>query len=188
MAVTRIDADGYFEFKDFARIDSTFTQEAYKEEIAGNKFFTGVKVDGTLRATVRVVVNNAMKHRWLNPSKDIEIQPNSTMDVGELKAYVDSYILRVKPIGDPTRNDINMQGLTLEGAWVEIARDKTYDSEAAGKSVIERKQVRNKEGVDFNVPRHDPYIINDLHIMTFTSDSSGEHAFKTDKIFYPNEC
>ena len=187
LAVTRTDADGHFEFKDFARIDSTFTQEAYKEEIAGNKFFTGVKVDGTLRATVRVVVNNAMKHRWLNPSKDIEIQPNSTMDVGELKAYVDSYILRVKPIGDPTRNDINMQGLTLEGAWVEIARDKTYDSEAAGKSVIERKQVRNKEGVDFNVPRHDPYIINDLHIMTFTSDSSGEHAFKTDKIFYPDE-
>ena len=187
LAVTRTDADGHFEFKDFARIDSTFTQEAYKEEIAGNKFFTGVKVDGTLRATVRVVVNNAMKHRWLNPSKDIEIQPNCTMDVGELKAYVDSYILRVKPIGDPTRNDINMQGLTLEGAWVEIARDKTYDSEAAGKSVVERKQVRNKEGVDFNVPRHDPYIINDLHIMTFTSDSSGEHAFETDKIFYPDE-
>ena len=187
LAVTRTDADGHFEFKDFARIDSTFTQEAYKEEIAGNKFFTGVKVDGTLRATVRVVVNNAMKHRWLNPSKDIEIQPNSTMDVGELKAYVDSYILRVKPIGDPTRNDINMKGLTLEGAWVEIARDKTYDSEAAGKSVVERKQVRNKEGVDFNVPRHDPYIINDLHIMTFTSDSSGEHAFNTDEIFYPDE-
>lgn len=187
LAVTRTDADGHFEFKDFARIDSTFTQEAYKEEIAGNKFFTGVKVDGTLRATVRVVVNNAMKHRWLNPSKDIEIQPNSTMDVGELKAYVDSYILRVKPIGDPTRNDINMQGLTLEGAWVEIARDKTYDSEAAGKSVVERKQVRNKEGVDFCVPRHYPSIINDLHIMTFTSDSSGEHAFKTDKIFYPDE-
>ena len=187
LAVTRTDADGHFEFKDFARIDSTFTQEAYKEEIAGNKFFTGVKVDGTLRATVRVVVNNAMKHRWLNPSKDIDIQPNSTMDVGELKAYVDSYILRVKPIGDPTRNDINMQGLTLEGAWVEIARDKTYDSEAAGKRVVERKQVRNKEGVDFNVPRHDPYIINDLHIMTFTSDSSGEHAFETNKIFYPDE-
>ena len=187
LAVTRTDADGNFEFKDFARIDSTFTQEGYKEEIAGNKFFTGVKVDGTLRATVRVVVNNAMKHRWLNPSKDIDIQPNCTMDVGELKAYVDSYILRVKPIGDPTRNDINMQGLTLEGAWVEIARDKTYDSEAAGKRVVERKRVEDKEGVDFNVPRHYPSIINDLHIMTFTSDSSGEHAFETDKIFYPDE-
>ena len=187
LAVTRTDADGHFEFKDFARIDSTFTQEGYKEEIAGNNFFTGVKVDGTLRATVRVVVNNAMKHRWLNPSKDIDIQPNSTMDVGELKAYVDSYILRVKPIGDPTRNDINMKNKTLKGAWVEIARDKTYDSEAAGKSVVERKRVEDKEGVDFNVPRHDPSIINDLHIMTFTSDSSGEHAFKTDKIFYPDE-
>ena len=187
LAVTRTDADGHFEFKDFARIDSTFTQEGYKEEIAGNNFFTGVKVDGTLRATVRVVVNNAMKHRWLNPSKDIDIQPNSTMDVGELKAYVDSYILRVKPIGDPTRNDINMKNKTLKGAWVEIARDKTYDSEAAGKSVVERKRVEDKEGVDFNVPRHDPSIINDLHIITFTSDSSGEHAFKTDKIFYPDE-
>ena len=125
---------------------------------------------------MRVVVNNAMKHRWLNPSKDIEIQPNSTMDVGELKAYVDSYILRVKPIGDPTRNDINMKNKTLKGAWVEIARDKTYDSEAAGKSVVERKRVENKKRVDFNVPRHDPSIINDLHIMTFTSDSSDEHT------------
>ena len=187
LAVTRTDADGNFEFKDFARIDSTFTQEGYKEEIAGNKFFIGMKVDGTLRATVRVVVNNAMKHRWLNPSKDIEIQPNSTMDVGELKAYVDSYILRVKPIGDPKRNDIDMQNKTLQGAWVEIARDKTYDSEAAGKRVVERKRVEDKEGVDFNVPRHDPSIINDLRITTFTSDSTGEHAFNTDKIFYPDE-
>ena len=187
LAVTRTDADGNFEFKDFARIDSTFTQEVYKEAKPNGWYDTGVKIEGTLRATVRVVVNNAMKRRWLNPSKDIEIQPNSTMDVGELKAYVDSYILRVKPIGDPTRNDINMQGLTLEGAWVEIARDKTYDSEAAGKSVVERKQVRNKEGVDFCVPRHFGTIFKDLHIMTFTSDSSGEHAFETDKIFYPGE-
>ena len=187
LAVTRTDADGNFEFKDFARIDSTFTQEVYKEAKPNGWYDTGVKIDGTLRATVRVVVNNAMKRRWLNPSKDIEIQPNSTMDVGELKAYVDSYILRVKPIGDPTRNDINMRGLTLRGAWVEIARDKTYDSEAAGKSVVERKQVRNKEGVDFCVPRHFGTIFKDLHIMTFTSDSSGEHAFETDKIFYPGE-
>ena len=187
LAVTRTDADGNFEFKDFARIDSTFTQEVYKEAKPNGWYDIGVKIDGTLRATVRVVVNNAMKRRWLNPSKNIEIQPNSTMDVGELKAYVDSYILRVKPIGDPTRNDINMQGLTLEGAWVEIARDKTYDSEAAGKSVVERKQVRNKEGVDFCVPRHFGTIFKDLHIMTFTSDSSGEHAFETDKIFYPGE-
>ncbi|WP_314952479.1 TANFOR domain-containing protein [Tannerella forsythia] len=187
LAVTRTDADGNFEFKDFARIDSTFTQEVYKEAKPNGWYDTGVKIDGTLRATVRVVVNNAMKRRWLNPSKDIEIQPNSTMDVGELKAYVDSYILRVKPIGDPTKNDIDMQGLTLEGAWVEIARDKTYDSEAAGKSVVERKMVEDKEGVDFCVPRHFGTIFNDLHIMTFTSDSSGEHAFKTDKIYYPGE-
>ena len=186
LAVTRTDADGNFEFKDFARIDSTFTQEGYKEETP-HSFYTGVKIDGTLRATVRVVVNNAMKRRWLNPSKDIEIQPNSTMDVGELKAYVDSYILRVKPIGDPKRNDIDMHGLTLRGAWVEIARDKTYDSEAAGKRVVERKRVENKEGVDFSVPRHRSFAINDLRITTFTSDSSGEHAFKTDKIYYPGE-
>ena len=187
LAVTRTDADGNFEFKDFARIDSTFTQEVYKEAKPNGWYDTGVKIEGTLRATVRVVVNNAMKRRWLNPSKDIEIQPNSTMDVGELKAYVDSYILRVKPIGDPKRNDIDMHGLTLKGAWVEIARDKTYDSEAAGKRVVERKQVRNKEGVDFCVPRHFGTIFKDLHIMTFTSDSSSEHAFETDKIFYPGE-
>ena len=186
LAVTRTDADGNFEFKDFARIDSTFTQEGYKEETP-HSFYTGVKIDGTLRATVRVVVNNAMKRRWLNPSKDIEIQPNSTMDVGELKAYVDSYILRVKPIGDPKRNDIDMHNKTLQGAWVEIARDKTYDSEAAGQNVVERKRVELKEGVDFSVPRHNSFAINDLHIMTFTSDSSGEHAFETDKIFYPGD-
>ena len=195
LAVTRTDADGNFEFKDFARIDSAFTQEGYKDQAYGSEVTTGMNVEGTLRATVRVVVNNAMKHRWLNPSKDIEIQPNSTMDVGELKAYVDSYILRVKPIGDPTRNDINMQGLTLRGAWVEIARYKIYDSEAAGRDVVERKRVELKEGVDFSVPRHTTNrndliyfdLPNDLHIMTFTSDSTGEHAFKTDKIFYPGE-
>ena len=195
LAVTRTDADGNFEFKDFARIDSAFTQEGYKDQAYGSDVTTGMNVEGTLRATVRVVVNNAMKHRWLNPSKDIEIQPNSTMDVGELKAYVDSYILRVKPIGDPTRNDIGMQGLTLRGAWVEIARYKIYDSEAAGRDVVERKRVELKEGVDFSVPRHTTNrndliyfdLPNDLHIMTFTSDSTGEHAFKTDKIFYPGE-
>ena len=155
---------------------------------------TGVQTCA-LPISVRVVVNNAMKHRWLNPSKDIEIQPNSTMDVGELKAYVDSYILRVKPIGDPTRNDINMHGLTLRGAWVEIARYKIYDSEAAGRDVVERKRVELKEGVDFSVPRHTTNrndliyfdLPNDLHIMTFTSDSTGEHAFHPDRIFYPRD-
>ena len=195
LAVTRTDADGNFEFKDFARIDSAFTQEGYKDQAYGSEVTTGMNVEGTLRATVRVVVNNAMKHRWLNPSKDIEIQPNSTMDVGELKAYVDSYILRVKPIGDPTRNDINMQGLTLRGAWVEIARYKIYDSEAAGQDVVERKRVELKEGVDFSVPRHTTNrndliyfdLPNDLHIMTFTSDSTGEHAFHPDRIFYPRD-
>lgn len=195
LAVTRTDADGNFEFKDFARIDSAFTQEGYKDKAYGSEVTTGMNVEGTLRATVRVVVNNAMKHRWLNPSKDIEIQPNSTMDVGELKAYVDSYILRVKPIGDPTRNDINMRGLTLRGAWVEIARYKTYDSEAAGRDVVERKHVELKEGVDFSVPRHTTNrndliyfdLPNDLHIMTFTSDSTGEHAFHPDRIFYPRD-
>ena len=195
LAVTRTDADGHFEFKDFARIDSAFTQEGYKDKASGSEVTTGMNVEGTLRATVRVVVNNAMKHRWLNPSKDIEIQPNSTMDVGELKAYVDSYILRVKPIGDPTRNDIDMHNLTLKGAWVEIARYKTYDSEAAGQDVVERKRVELKEGVDFSVPRHTTNrndliyfaLPNDLHIMTFTSDSTGEHAFHPDKIFYPSD-
>ena len=195
LAVTRTDADGNFEFKDFARIDSAFTQEGYKDKAYGSEVTTGMNVEGTLRATVRVVVNNAMKHRWLNPSKDIEIQPNSTMDVGELKAYVDSYILRVKPIGDPTRNDINMHGLTLKGAWVEIARDKIYDSEAAGQNVVERKRVELEEGVDFSVPRHTTNrydliyfaLPNDLHIMTFTSDSTGEHAFHPDRIFYPSD-
>ena len=195
LAVTRTDADGNFEFKDFARIDSAFTQEGYKDQAYGSEVTTGMNVEGTLRATVRVVVNNAMKHRWLNPSKDIEIQPNSTMDVGELKAYVDSYILRVKPIGDPTRNDIGMQGLTLRGAWVEIARYKIYDSEAAGRDVVERKRVELKEGVDFSVPRHTTNrndliyfdLPNDLHIMTFTSDSTGEHAFHPDRIFYPRD-
>lgn len=195
LAVTRTDADGNFEFKDFARIDSAFTQEGYKDQAYGSEVTTGMNVDGTLRATVRVVVNNAMKHRWLNPSKDIEIQPNCTMDVGELKAYVDSYILRVKPIGDPTRNDIDMHNLTLKGAWVEIARYKTYDSEAAGQDVVERKRVELKEGVDFSVPRHTTNrndliyfdLPNDLHIMTFTSDSTGEHAFHPDRIFYPRD-
>ena len=195
LAVTRTDADGNFEFKDFARIDSAFTQEGYKDQAYGSEVTTGMNVEGTLRATVRVVVNNAMKHQWLNPSKDIEIQPNSTMDVGELKAYVDSYILRVKPIGDPTRNDINMHNLTLKGAWVEIARYKTYDSEAAGQDVVERKRVELKEGVDFSVPRHTTNrndliyfdLPNDLHIMTFTSDSTGEHAFHPDRIFYPRD-
>ena len=195
LAVTRTDADGNFEFKDFARIDSAFTQEGYKDKAYGSEVTTGMNVEGTLRATVRVVVNNAMKHRWLNPSKDIEIQPNSTMDVGELKAFVDSYILRVKPIGDPTRNDINMHGLTLKGAWVEIARDKIYDSEAAGQNVVERKRVELEEGVDFSVPRHTTNrydliyfaLPNDLHIMTFTSDSTGEHAFHPDRIFYPSD-
>ena len=201
LAVTRTDADGKFEFKDFARIDSTFTQEAYKDTATmggtgelGQYYYA--YIDGTLRATVRVVVNNDMKHRWLNPSKNIEIQPNNTMDVGELKAYIDSYLLWVKPIGNPDRNDIDMQNLTLKGAWVEIARDKTYASEAGGPSVVERLQVKEEEGVAFSVPRHTANSVerftetnapNDIHILTFTSDSTGEHAFYPDRILYPKD-
>ncbi|RRD58363.1 TANFOR domain-containing protein [Tannerella forsythia] len=196
LAVTRTDANGNFEFKDFVRIDSTFSENFKGEASVGpSEHSRTFNIDGRIRYTVRVVVNNDMKHRWLNPSKNIEIQPNNTMDVGELKAYIDSYLLWVKPIGDPDRNDIDMQNLTLKGAWVEIARDKTYDSEAGGSSVVERQQVREEKGIAFSVPRHTMNgkgnlntlndIPNDIHIMTFTSDSTGEHAFYPDRILYP---
>ncbi|WP_449188622.1 TANFOR domain-containing protein [Tannerella forsythia] len=196
LAVTRTDANGNFEFKDFVRIDSTFSENFKGEASVGpSEHSRTFNIDGRIRYTVRVVVLNEMKHRWLNPSKNIDIQPNSTMNVGELKAFVNSYLLRVKPIGDPSRNDIDMKNKTLKGAWVEISRYKTYDSEAAGQDVVERQQVRADKGVVFRVPRHMMNekgnlnilnnIPNDIHISSFTSDSTGEHAFYPDRILYP---
>ena len=202
LAVTRTDGNGNFEFKDFVRIDSTFT-EAYnaywssgEEEVS-----TSYKVDGTLRATVRLVVNTPKRRWWLNPSKNIDIQPNSSMDVGTLLALQNTYLLKIKPIGDPHDKTIEYQGQLLKGAVVKVTRDEMYKGEGAGGIVVKEQTINNDGDGVFSVPKHrkiasfelsslydkaqDNKDVNDLYIAVSTSDSTGEHAFFPDRIRYP---
>ena len=199
LAVTRTDGNGNFEFKDFVRIDSTFT-EAYnaywssgEEEVS-----TSYKVDGTLRATVRLVVNTPKRRWWLNPSKNIDIQPNSSMDVGTLLALQNTYLLKIKPIGDPNDKTIDYDGKLLRGAVVKVTRDEMYKGEGAGGIVVKEQTINNDGDGVFSVPKHrriassflfdkaqDKKDVNDLHIAVSTSDNTGEHSFYPDRILYP---
>ena len=202
LAVTRTDGNGNFEFKDFVRIDSTFT-EAYnaywsskEEEVS-----TSYKVDGTLRATVRLVVNTPKRRWWLNPSKNIDIQPNSSMDVGTLLALQNTYLLKIKPIGDPNDKTIDYPGGLLKGAVVKVTRDEMYKGEGAGGIVVKEQTINNEGDGVFSVPKHrkiasfelsslydkaqDKKDVNDLHIAVSTSDNTGEHSFYPDRILYP---
>ena len=202
LAVTRTDGNGNFEFKDFVRIDSTFT-EAYnaywsskEEEVS-----TSYKVDGTLRATVRLVVNTPKRRWWLNPSKNIDIQPNSSMDVGTLLALQNTYLLKIKPIGNPHDKTIEYQGQLLRGAVVKVTRDEMYKGEGAGGIVVKEQTINNEGDGVFSVPKHrriasfelsslydkaqDKKDVNDLHIAVSTSDNTGEHSFYPDRILYP---
>ena len=199
LAVTRTDGNGNFEFKDFVRIDSTFT-EAYNAHWSSGDgdVSTVYKVDGTLRATVRLVVNTPKRRWWLNPSKNIDIQPNSSMDVGTLLALQNTYLLKIKPIGDPHDKTIEYQGQLLKGAVVKVTRDEMYKGEGAGGIVVKEQTINNDGDGVFSVPKHrriassflydkaqDNKDVNDLHIAVSTSDSTGEHAFFPDRILYP---
>ncbi len=202
LAVTRTDGNGNFEFKDFVRIDSTFT-EAYNAYWSSkeNEVSTVYKVDGTLRATVRLVVNTPKRRWWLNPSKNIDIQPNSSMDVGTLLALQNTYLLKIKPIGDPHDKTIDYQGQLLKGAVVKVTRDEMYKGEGAGGIVVKEQTINNDGDGVFSVPKHrkiasfelydnydkaqDKKDVNDLHIAVSTSDNTGEHSFYPDRILYP---
>lgn len=204
LAVTRTDADGNFEFKDFVRIDSTFT-EAYKGSGAssGDVASTAIELDGTLRATVRLVINTRMRHWWLNPSENIDIQPNSSMDVGTLLAYQNTYLLKIKPIGDPNDKTIDYPGGLIRRAVVKVTRDEMYKGEGAGGIVVEEKTIEKEEDCLFSVPKHkanavlrikedgsksaDVEGVNELHIAVSTSDSTGEHSFHPDRILFPKD-
>ena len=201
LAVTRTDANGNFEFKDFVRIDSTFT-EAYKDDTgtSGDIVSCTVKLNGTLRATVRLVINSPKRHWWRNPSKNIDIQPNSSMDVGTLLALQNTYLLKIKPIGDPHNKTIDYRGQQLNGAVVKVTRDEMYNGEGAGGIVVKEKTAEPKEdGCVFSVPKHRWQLIprndgtmreeevNELLIAVSTSDSTGEHSFYPDQIRYPKD-
>ena len=207
LAVARTDGNGNFEFKDFVRIDSTFT-EAYNAcwSSGDGDVSTVYNVDGTLRATVRLVVSTPKRRWWLNPSKNIDIQPNSSMDVGTLLALQNTYLLKIKPIGDPHDKTIDYQGQQLNGAVVKVTRDEMYNGEGTGGIVVKERTAEPKEdGCIFSVPKHrkilsiinpssddhkqdkaqDNKDVNDLHIAVSTSDNTGEHSFYPDRILYP---
>ena len=200
LAVTRTDANGNFEFKDFVRIDSTFT-EAHKGRVSGGgEFPWDINLNGTLRATVRLVVNSPKRHWWLNPSRNIDIQPNSSMDVGTLRALQNTYLLKIMPIGDPHDKTIDYDGKLLRGAVVKVTRDEMYKGEGAGGIVVKEQTINNEGDGVFSVPKHRMNLVsrderykpdeespNDLHIAVSTSDSTGEHSFHPCRILFPRD-
>ncbi|HHU96424.1 MAG TPA: TANFOR domain-containing protein [Petrimonas sp.] len=203
LATTRTDANGNFEFKNFAHIDSltTTSYNGYTNVGGGGEFSGNFHVDGKLKRTVRVVVNNSKKHFWLNPDNDIDVQPNAEVDVKTLKAYLDTYKLRVKPVGNPyyELTDENKKGKVLKGAFVKIKRDPIYPGEPENAFSPEEKKV-GENGCLFVVPRHllrtnNPVrsvistddMMNWLHIHVFTKDTVGEHAFRPEKTLFPRD-
>ena len=200
LAVTRTDANGNFEFKDFVRIDSTFT-EAHKGRVSGGgEFPWDINLNGTLRATVRLVVNSPKRHWWLNPSRNIDIQPNSSMDVGTLLALQNTYLLKIKPIGDPHDKTIDYPDQLLRGAVVKVTRDEMYKGEGTGGIVVKEQTINNEGDGVFSVPKHRMNLVsrderdkpdeespNDLHIAVSTSDSTGEHSFHPCRILFPRD-
>ena len=123
------------------------------------------------------------------------MQPNAEVDVKTLKAYLDTYKLRVKPVGNPyyELTDENKKGKVLKGAFVKIKRDPIYPGEPENAFSPEEKKV-GENGCLFVVPRHllrtnNPVrsvistddMMNWLHIHVFTKDTVGEHAFRPEK-------
>ena len=203
LATTRTDANGDFEFKDFANIDSVYTEQFKKMvQTAGGEFYYLFNADGRLKRTVRVVVNNSEKRSWLNPNRDIDVQPNTSVDVSTLVAYLDTYKLRVKPVGDPTDKFTvpDKKGKILKDVFVNIQRDPIYQGEPAEKTEQE-DYVKNDNGLVFSVPRHRidqkgylgvnedvaTRMFNELKIRAFTKDTVGEQACYTRNIQYPRD-
>lgn len=203
LATTRTDANGDFEFKDFANIDSVYTAQFKRTaQSAGGEFYYLFSADGRLKRTVRVVVNNSEKRSWLNPNRDIDVQPNTSVDVNTLVAYLDTYKLRVKPVGDPTDKFTvpDKAGKILKDVFVNIQRDPIYQGEPAERTVQE-DYVKSENGLVFSVPRHRidqeghqgitedaaTRMFNELKIRAYTKDTVGEQACHTKGIGYPRD-
>ena len=206
LATSKTNANGEFEFTDFPQIDSTYVKEIDETVKIGGAAVTSLHMQGKLIRTVRLVVNSPKKHRWLNPSVNIDVQPNTTTDVKTLTAYLDTYILSVRPIGDPDDNRIERQNQILKNASVKIIKERSYAGESKSLLIRDSMTVRTDDGCDFSIPKHmmnnnaDVSIYNsgggsrqiihnnmpnDIKIVVTTSDSVGEHAFKPDKASFP---
>ena len=204
LATARTDADGNFEFKDFAQIDS-LTAVLFKadEWVGGGEFGSRLQLDGTLKRTVRVVVNNRDKRFWLNPDTDIDVQPNTSVDAKILTAYLDTYKLRVRPIGDPfdDMTDPNKANQILRGVFVDIKRDPVYPGEPEER-IAQEDYVKNESGPVFSVPKHlfnQSYFLpnentistkdmfNELKIRVFTKDIVGENACVEEMFGFPRD-
>ncbi len=208
LATTQTDAEGNFEFKDFAMIDSCITKSAKDWGIT-----YGLKPDAIVTRTVRLVINNAQKKVWLNPSDDIHVMPNrKTIQNKPFKALFNTYKLWIKPVGDPDDERLGPnQDKILKGVDVSVLRYPSHSGESSGVFVVDKKTVQNDKGCLFSVPKHwgkfftedvryydngqEKYrtetkflyssLKNDLKIEVTSSDDKGEYAFEKKSIRYP---
>lgn len=200
LATARTDAEGNFEFKDFAMIDSCMTRNAEAWGLTD----CGLNGNAIVTRTVRLVINNSQKTRWLNPAEDIQIQPNHEMTYSRpFKALLNTYRLWIRPIGDP---DDMTHGLgpdrILRDAEVRILRAKSYSGESSSVFLDEKRTVADNRGCLFSIPKHWSEFLdiqsahgreydvrydalpNDLRIIVRTAEI-GEFAFKEKSILYP---
>lgn len=201
LATTRTDAEGNFEFKNFAMIDSCMTRSA---EEWGLKDL--MDKNAVITRTVRLVVNNSQKTRWLNPAEDIRIQPNHEMTFSlPFKALLNTYRLWIRPVGDPDNMTLGPnRDRILKGAEIQLLRLNTYSGESASVFHVDKQTVPNDKGCLFSIPKHwvrfyrfntersgreyGPLygeLPNDLRIIIKTRDDIGEFAFEEKSILYP---
>jgi hypothetical protein len=196
LATTKTDDKGNFEFKNFAMIDSCISKSAKDWGIPA-----GLKPNAIVTRTVRLVVNNSKKELWLNPNEDINILPNrETVYFKPFKTLINTYKLRVIPIGDPDDKRLPDAGDVIKKAEVRILRNQYYSGESKGVYVDEKQTVNDAKGCLFSVVKHRTKYetrgypvregsvdVNDLRIMVATSDDMGEHAYNQFSEKYPKD-
>ena len=93
-------SSGEFEFKDFPHSDTLGTFKEYQSFGPGGpcEFRSSLSINGAITRTFRLVVMDHMnKTDYFNPSDDIVVQPQDSIDVGVLTAYGRNYNLTVIP-------------------------------------------------------------------------------------------
>ncbi|PIF05715.1 MAG: hypothetical protein CSA36_05440 [Draconibacterium sp.] len=204
LATTTTDENGNFEFKDFANIDSLGSQTVNEFSLSGAiEFRDYFEMNGKLTRTVRLVVNNNKRHYWLNPNNNILVQPNSSVDVGTLTAYMDTYKMYVRPIGDPNNTSIQYRNKTLKGVKVEVNKLKYPAPQWLSQDEIHKtKYVNNDEGTVFSIPKHFTNELlpgniynesnldglqSEVKITVTPSDTIGEHSYQESRISFPRQ-
>ena len=178
------DANGYFNFKNFADYDSLLTWSNKNCNLYSSgpiEFRTSASIHGKVSRVVRIVVSDWEKRQYIySPSNNIEIQPLDSIDVGTLTAFSRTYNLSIIPVKSYQNDNEVDKGGIIRGAKINIMH--TSDNTDLGDQYVEGANGASFYGLSMH---NKSYCCDDYRITISTNDTVGEYTYSERTIDFP---